>query len=538
MNLTPSTIRAGFYRTVAPDVLLPVLTKIVGATSRAGVWQIPFDQADRLVKEAQARKVPCTFDPGMSRVTLSSNAQKLFSTGLYPHQIRGVQRGLELKRVMLNFKPGLGKSAAALHILQQAGASRILIACPAIVRDTWAEQFELWWPKAAHEVQILETGKQAWESKSPIQVVSYELLDQIQPYDWHAVILDESHYVKTAEATRSKSAARILSSISKDAYRLFLTGTPIANEPIDLHNQVNLLWPGLFGELYDFRRAYCQSRDNPHAMSGKEWFGLNPKRAGELSERLSYLSVQATEKEVEGLLPPVNFQVVRVRPSRAFNLREYLDNFDRRDLHASKGAGAAIRACGVEKVDRVIELVEDALLGGSTHISIMTHLKDTAEELARACQRFGVGVACIHGGNSSQKKRHGEITRLAGLPKAIFVGTMHSVSTGINELVAFPDVVYAELDYRPDEVVQSMKRYPRLNSKSSVRIRAVILEGTLEEKIAKIVARKLKDQKMLADIGTLGDKLHDGLDAKLSDEEFFVRVQEAAAKMRERDVYA
>lgn len=534
MNLTPSTIRAGFYRTVAPDSLTPFIARIVGATSRAGVWQIPFDQADRLAAECATRKIPCTFDPGMKEVERVSNVP----TSFYPHQKRGVDRGLSQKRLMVNFKPGLGKSATALQTLKQAGCAKILIVCPAIVRDTWMEQFELWWSKAAHEVEILETGKAARESTAPIQVVSYELLDQVQPLDWHAVIFDESHYLKTPSASRSKAAARILASLSKDAYRLFLTGTPIANEPIDLHNQVNLLWPGLFGELYDFKKAYCLSRDNPHAMSGKEWYGLNPARSQELSERLSYLSVTATEKEVEGLLPPVNFQTVRVRPSRAFNLREYLDNFDRRDLHASKGASAAIRACGIEKVDKVIQLAADALEGGSTHISIMTHLKDTAEEIAQAVQGFGVPVACVHGGNTSQKKRHTEITRLAACPKAIFVGTMHSVSTGINELVAFPDVIYAELDYRPDEVVQSMKRYPRLNSKSSVRIRAVVLEGTLEEKIAKVVARKLKDQKMLTDIGTLADKLHDGLDSRMGDDEFFARVQEAAAKMRERDEYA
>ena len=185
----------------------------------------------------------------------------------------------------------------------------------------------------------------------------------------------------------------------------------------------------------------------------------------------------------------------------------------------------------------MLELVEEGLASGSTHISVMTHLKDTAKELSLALMGLGIPMALITG-EDSHKKRHAEIARLAAAPKALFIATMHSVSTGINELKNFHDVVYAELDYRPDEVVQSMKRYPRIGSKSNVRFRVPILEGTLEEKVAAIVARKLKDQDAVAPVGVLAGDLRGALDVKLTDDEFFARLQEAAARMGERDIYA
>lgn len=540
MQITPAANRPGFYRVVPPNgsQIRNVIARTVGASTANGVWYVPFDRARAIAETALRMGVSAA----LMQEAAPHPAHQLLDAGFWkeghPHQIKGIRRILDLRRAMLNFKPGLGKTATALKALQLARVSRILIVCPAIVRDTWMEQFQLWWSKAAHEVAVLETGKEARECKAPIQVVSYELLGSIIHQDWGAIVFDESHYLKTPESTRSKEARKVLAVVSKDAYRIWLTGTPIANEPIDLHNQVDLLYPGLFDTYDVFRRAYCLSRENPHAHSGLEWFGLNPGRAAELRDRLSYLSVTATEDDVAELIKKPQFQTIRVRPDRAFNLREYLDNFDRRDPHAARGADAAVRACGIQKIARVRELVEEGLAAGSTHISIMTHLQDTAEELFAELQGFGLPIACVHGANATHKKRHSEIARLAREPKAIYVGTMHAVSTGINELKNFHDVIYAELDYRPDEVVQSMKRYPRIGSERRTRFRVLVLEGTLEERIASVVASKLRDQDAVADIGTLATDLRSQLEVKMSDDEFFQRCQEAAAKMGERDVYA
>ena len=537
IRLVPSPVRAGFYKCVlAPgdQKLVPVLSKIPGVqTVPGGFWIVPFDRVVRTV--AEARRLGLDVAPIYAPAFLPIDG--LPHPKLYPYQNEAAFQAARQRRLMINFKPGLGKTPTAIQALKLAKVSRALIVAPAIVRDTWGQEFAKWWPKAAHEVQIVESGREAQNAKAPFVVASYELMSKVAPQTWDAVIFDEAHYFKTAGAKRCMEAAAFLAAVHKDTLRLFLTGTPIANEPIDLHNQVELLYPGLWGTIHECKRAYCESRENPHSQSGLEWFGLNKERAAELAERLACFAASATEEKVAHHLPPITFQTVRVKPERAFNVREYLDNFDRRDLHASRGADAAIRACGQAKIEHTVALVEEALHCGSTHVAVMTHLRNTAAELADTLAATGVPVGLITG-DDPHKRRHNEISRLAKLPKAIFVATMHSVGVGINELIAFPDVVYAELDYRPDEVAQSMKRYRRLTGKKHVRIRVLVLEGTLEERVAASIARKLHDQEMVVDIGTDAGSLLSTLDHKLSDDEFFARVQEAAAKMGERDVYA
>ena len=537
--IEPSPHRFGFYRCLfngAPPQLLATLRSTVGAVKTSGLWVVPFDRIKEVAEAAERCGYSVPLFPGAE---IKHNAHTAIPKGAYPHQARGVLRGLDQKRLLLNYKPGLGKTLTAISTMKAAGVSRALVACPAIVRDTWAQEFTAWWPKVSHEVQIVETGKEAREARAPFIVTSYELLSHVVRQDWDAVILDESHYLKNFGAKRSKEVRTLLDPklLAKDSLRLFLTGTPIANEPIDLHNQVDLLYPNLWGNIHEFKRRYCLRRDNPHAHSGSDWYGINPRFAQELGERFSYISETATEDEVKGLLPPVQFSTVRVRPDRRFSLREYLDNFNRRDLHNAKGAGAAIRACGQVKVDKAVELVRHDLASGSTHVSVMTHLRETAYEIAAALQGEGVEVACVTG-DDSHKARHSEIARLAASARAVFVGTMHCVNVGINELRDFPDVIYAELDYRPDEVVQSMKRYQRIGGKANVRIRVLVLEGTLEERVAKSVGRKLRDQKLVADVGTMVGALENELDAKMDDATFFERMQEAAARSVERDVYA
>ena len=510
--------QAGFYMTAA---LPPELREMPGVHRFAGLWYLPKDIVP-------AQHEPPFFTPKEGQLNKK----------LYLYQANAVTAALAATRLLLNLGPGLGKTPTAIECLRllDEWLGSILIISPAIVRDTWLQEFRAWAPKLAPEVEIIETGKQAQATQARIIVTSYELAARVAPRPWSAIIYDECHYLRNPDSNRAKEARIILKAACPNALRLFLTGTPIANEPADLHNQVDLLYPGLWGKVYEFRERYCRQKDNTHSVSGVEYFGLREDRADELKLRLSRIAATATDEEIKGLLPPIRFQVVRVKPTKAFDLRSYLDNFDRRDLHNSRGRDAAVGACGLAKIDHVVELVKDALESGSSHISVMTHLKSTAYALESALGGLGVDIACVTGENT-HKSRHREMAKLAARPKAIFVATMHSIGIGINELVSFPEVVYAELDYRPDEVVQSMKRYHRVSGQQPVRIRALILEGTLEERVAAVVARKLRDQKMVLDMGPAENALESGLSAKMSDEDFFARVQAAAAQMRERDEY-
>jgi SNF2 family DNA or RNA helicase len=114
------------------------------------------------------------------------------------------------------------------------------------------------------------------------------------------------------------------------------------------------------------------------------------------------------------------------------------------------------------------------------------------------------------------------------------VATMHSIATGLS-LTQFTEVVYAELDWRPAEVAQSMARYHRISGNKPVNIRVLVLEGTLEEQVADAVLRKLSDASKIVGSGIMERELAEALEQ--DDEDFFAEMREVAAGMVEEDVY-
>ena len=69
----------------------------------------------------------------------------------------------------------------------------------------------------------------------------FEVLNSIE---WDAMILDESTYVKTPKAQRTKAAIRLGQAAG---FRMVMTGTPITNNYLDLYAQLKFLDPSILG---------------------------------------------------------------------------------------------------------------------------------------------------------------------------------------------------------------------------------------------------------------------------------------------------
>src|SRR5690606_19504528 len=71
-----------------------------------------------------------------------------------------------------------------------------------------------------------------------------------------AMIIDESTTIKNHKAKRTKA---ILKLRPLAAYRRILSGSPLANGPLDLFSQCFFLDPKLLGfkSWYEFRNRYC-----------------------------------------------------------------------------------------------------------------------------------------------------------------------------------------------------------------------------------------------------------------------------------------
>ena len=175
---------------------------------------------------------------------------------LYAHQKEGVEFLVKRPAAGLFFAMGTGKSRTALVAAQQLFSEkkidRVLIFCPASVRYAWRAEIDkleaeglIFMPCIYDPAKQIMYGAKSHLASTilPVAVLSYSLLPQERHRKalekWcangrAAMICDESSWLKSRTAKQTKGCIGIGKYCS---YRWLLTGTPIANSPLDLYGQ-------------------------------------------------------------------------------------------------------------------------------------------------------------------------------------------------------------------------------------------------------------------------------------------------------------
>ena len=193
---------------------------------------------------------------------------------LYKHQEQGIEFLRARSSAMLADEMGLGKTRQALEAAQwlfsDRRIDRVLVLAPAAVRYSWRTELEKM-DAGGHNFELgvydPKCMKFKVESLSkaiglPVALVSYALLPQARHVDalmqWCAngealLVCDESSFLKNRTAKQTKGALQVGTACM---YRWLLTGTPIANSPLDLFGQGLVMAGGLKGPLRGFKNWY------------------------------------------------------------------------------------------------------------------------------------------------------------------------------------------------------------------------------------------------------------------------------------------
>lgn len=377
---------------------------------------------------------------------------------LYDFQSTAVARIIQDRRFLLFFEPGVGKTPPTICALAEMKPKRVLVVCPAIVRQHWQSELGTWW--ADHPtVERVKTNEQAKAIAGPgIFIVSYEMLDSVPTENWDAIVLDEIHYIKNSTAKRSK-AAQTLIAANPSAMIVGLTGTPITSEPMDIHNIVNTVWPRRFGGRTKFGDRYCKVKANKYAYSGKEYIGLHPQTADELNDRLAHFSSRVTKAEVAHLLPVLQTELYR---------------YDR-----------------MNDTSEIVALTEYGLTQDS-HICILTHEIQRTYDLADALENAlppGTAIIAVNGEQTADA-RLAEITTAKLAKRAVVVATMHSITTGI-DLTKFTRVIFAQLYWSPAVMMQALGRFPRINAAGHIYQAIFMVQRNSQDEL---IARALRER--------------------------------------------
>jgi SNF2 family DNA or RNA helicase len=207
-----------------------------------------------------------------------------------PHQGQAIHALKAMDyRALLADDMGLGKSSTALWALH-AEHKRILILTPASVKFNWAKEVaRTLGPLPVYVIDgtpikranILADLEHAYEGHGLVfAIINYDLLIRLSEpqrrflsrfVEGNGLICDESHYLKSRDAQRTKWVFENLAPAKGGAAsRLLLTGTPVRNMVDDLWSQIQVIRPGTWTSYWDFAKR--------HLVVSKTDFGGKLKR--------------------------------------------------------------------------------------------------------------------------------------------------------------------------------------------------------------------------------------------------------------------
>jgi ribosomal protein S14 len=136
------------------------------------------------------------------------------------------------------------------------------------------------------------------------------------------------------------------------------------------------------------------------------------------------------------------------------------------------------------KVPAVIETLKDAVEQGK--VVCFAHHRDVVAAIAEA---FGP-VAVTLTGDTSMAARQAAVDRFQNDPTCLlFVGNIRAAGVGLT-LTASSHVVFAELDWTPANVTQAEDRCHRIGQHDSVLVQHLVLEGSLDATMARMLVSK------------------------------------------------
>lgn len=384
---------------------------------------------------------------------------------------------------------GIGKTLQAIEAAKKCGIKKGLVVCPLSVRRTWVKVLNDQYP----EVFVKElTTTRAIPHSGSFNVINYDLvwrepMIKMLHTNWPLIILDESHFLKSIEAKRTKAILGKGGLYNVCERRWALTGTPILNRPIELYPILRALWPERLGDYknyYRFAYQYC--------AGFKDTFGFNATGAsnlGELARIVGPIMLRRMKEEVLDQLPDIIYEKIYLDPTDKLNaLTEKEKSVDISEVKSIR------KAVGLVKMHAAIIHIEDVLLTKSKIVAFTWH-KDVAHGLK---DHFKDRAVLFTGEESIDEKEKAKEAFIQYPGVQVFIGQLEAAGIGIDGLQLVCDTcIFVEMYSVPGKIKQAIDRLRRIGQERGVLAQFLIAENSIDEKIVDALVAKGKNIKTI-----------------------------------------
>jgi SWI/SNF-related matrix-associated actin-dependent regulator 1 of chromatin subfamily A len=434
-----------------------------------------------------------------------------------PYQRAGIAYMTRHKNTLLADDMGLGKTIQAIGLVNMLpDIRRVLIVVPASLRLNWMAEWRRW-----HTGRIRPTLLDTWpggmfdHTEGRALIVSYDSVlkwhPRIAETEFDILIADEAHLVKDERSRRAKSlfggnythkdgkgrvTGRTTFAPIQARRRIYMSGTPIVNRPEELWPLVKSLAPetlganhrdfterygpaGRLGELHTRLRTQIMVRrkkddvlkDLPAKRRQIVLLDI-PDAAGFVAAEQNAvaqarLQLEQARREIVGL--PHGEQVMKLRQCRAIAMSEM---------------SRIRKESAVKKLPQAIEHIMD-VLSNVDRLSVWAHHHEVTDALMLAFGRIAVGFD----GRNNLAQRQEAVDRFQQGKARIFIGGIHAAGLGIT-LTSGSTAVFVEMDWTPARMTQAEDRHHRIGQHSPVLVQHLVVDGSIDSKMAKIILGK------------------------------------------------
>lgn len=416
--------------------------------------------------------------------TLVSNAKLDFAFQPFPYQFEGIAFLFSRETAILADEMGLGKTMQAIttvRMLLLANQLRtVLLVCPKPLVTNWVREFRLWAPEIPVAVIEGDSAKRQWmwnQPGLPVRIANYELLMRDRELlqgnlHFDLVILDEAQRIKNRNSTTSEIAREISRGRS-----WALTGTPIENTPEDLVSIFEFLQPGHLRDGMSLKQMGQATRDHIlRRTKDKVLTEMPPKlfRDAELELTCEQLATYKAAEE-EGVIQLSDMgQELTIQHVFELVLRlKQICNFD-------PVTGASC------KLERLEADLEEVAASGQKAI-VFSQWVQALDRISDVLDRYH---PLQYHGRIPSEKRDSILQEFKQNPKRhVLLMSYGAGSVGLN--LQFCRYVFLfDRWWNPAVEDQAINRAHRLGAAGSVTVTRMLVAGTIEERIHKVLEEK------------------------------------------------
>ena len=478
---------------------------------------------------------------------------------LFPHQRAGVKFLATAERALLADEPGLGKTAQAIRALaelQSRGEAVFpaLVVCPNTLKKNWQREFAKWWPGV--NVQVIKGSaaqrrKQFAEEGVHVYAINWESLRthsklgsfgaialarctecgghddkvtearcevhkrELNEINFNTVIADEIHRSKDP---KSKQTRALWAATGNARYRFALTGTPIANDVMDMWAILHWLSPEEWPSKTRWMERMIDTMLN--AFGGLMVMGVKPQMEQEFHAAINPRMRRMLKARVLPWLPDMMFErrdiEMSTKQKKAYEqmrdnmiaeleggdalvassaltqttrLLQFASSFAESVVDETTGEIKTVLAEPSCKVDALMDDIKSGDFGNDS-VAVCAVSRQLIELLSARLTKDGIEHGLITGAQNEDERQQAVDDFQSGKTKWILF-TAQAGGVGIT-LTAARRLVMLQRPWSLVDHKQALDRIHRIGSEihDSVVVLDYVTEGTMEERVLQVLDTK------------------------------------------------